>query len=221
MINSKDYHDYFFKDGKFIGKFEEMYKNSGMVPWNQDNQGHWPDVLITQSIIPEFAGNIGEIHDLGCGLGYYLDLLNKAFAKNNCSCFGYDLSPTCIAQAETIFSDYMFSENNLITNFTLKGKKEKQKLVSLRGTIWYIVDYLDIVINNINNAIACNDFLLINQNFPPEVSNYYGKGKLPNSGILEDCLNKKFKVVFSVFFVNHTRNTNDNWYIGLFKKEQN
>lgn len=32
-INSKDYHDYVFKDGKFIGAFEEMYQNVE-DPWH-------------------------------------------------------------------------------------------------------------------------------------------------------------------------------------------
>lgn len=28
-----DYHDYVFKDGKFVGAFEEMYRNVG-DPWH-------------------------------------------------------------------------------------------------------------------------------------------------------------------------------------------
>ena len=32
-MNSKDYHDYVFKDGKFIGAFEEMYQNVE-DPWH-------------------------------------------------------------------------------------------------------------------------------------------------------------------------------------------
>ena len=27
VINSADYHDYFIKDGRFIGEFEQMYRN--------------------------------------------------------------------------------------------------------------------------------------------------------------------------------------------------
>ena len=30
------YQDYVIKNGKFIGKFDEMYRNSVEVPWHQD-----------------------------------------------------------------------------------------------------------------------------------------------------------------------------------------
>jgi hypothetical protein len=38
MEKSRDYHDYVFKNGKFIGKFDEMYQYSENIPWNQDQQ---------------------------------------------------------------------------------------------------------------------------------------------------------------------------------------
>ncbi len=35
-IDSTDYHDYVIKNGKLIGEFEQMYKNSAGIPWHQD-----------------------------------------------------------------------------------------------------------------------------------------------------------------------------------------
>jgi hypothetical protein len=35
-IKSKKYHDYVFKNGKLIGAFDDMYKNSDEIPWHQD-----------------------------------------------------------------------------------------------------------------------------------------------------------------------------------------
>jgi|TARA_B100000315_G_scaffold178802_1_gene167474 hypothetical protein len=37
-IKSDDYHDYVIKDGRLIGEFEQMYKNSRDIPWHQDRQ---------------------------------------------------------------------------------------------------------------------------------------------------------------------------------------
>ena len=37
-IKSDDYRDYVIKDGRLIGEFEQMYKNSRDIPWHQDTQ---------------------------------------------------------------------------------------------------------------------------------------------------------------------------------------
>ena len=42
-LKSKDYHDYFIKDGRFIGRFDEMYKNVD-DPWHIDRLGRRLDM---------------------------------------------------------------------------------------------------------------------------------------------------------------------------------
>ena len=44
---STDYHDYVIKDGRFIGAFEEMYRNCP-DPWHQDE--HEP--LVEDAVLP-------------------------------------------------------------------------------------------------------------------------------------------------------------------------
>lgn len=51
MSHSTDYHDYVFRDGKLVGEFEDMYKNSSKVPWHQDEQANWIDVRLTREIL--------------------------------------------------------------------------------------------------------------------------------------------------------------------------
>lgn len=41
MTDSTDYHDYVSKDGKYIGDFESMCRNSDTTPWHQDEQSDW------------------------------------------------------------------------------------------------------------------------------------------------------------------------------------
>lgn len=73
---SKDYHDYVFKNGKLIGDFEGMYRHSDGVPWHQNKQAKWIDVRLTKELLKDLKP-FDEIHDYGCGLGYYLDLIHK------------------------------------------------------------------------------------------------------------------------------------------------
>ena len=35
-IQSTDYHDFVFQEGKLVGEFEQMYRKSAQVPWHQD-----------------------------------------------------------------------------------------------------------------------------------------------------------------------------------------
>ena len=74
-IESTDYHDFVIKEGKLIGEFEQMYQKSATIPWHQDEQEGWIDVQFARTLISKFAMNMTNIIDLGCGLGYYLDLL--------------------------------------------------------------------------------------------------------------------------------------------------
>ena len=78
MGKSTDYYDYVFRDGKLIGEFEDMYKNSSNVPWHQDEQVNWIDVRFTRELLRESAA-YSEIHDIGCGTGHYLNLIGSNF----------------------------------------------------------------------------------------------------------------------------------------------
>ena len=74
MNKSTDYHDYIFREGKLIGEFEEMYRNSSTTPWHQDEQENWIDVRLKKEILQDL-GRFHQIHDFGCGTGHYLDLI--------------------------------------------------------------------------------------------------------------------------------------------------
>lgn len=73
---SKDYHDYVFKNGKLVGDFEGMYRHSAAVPWHQNKQAGWIDVRLTKEFLKDLKP-FDEIHDYGCGLGFYLALIYK------------------------------------------------------------------------------------------------------------------------------------------------
>ena len=107
MNKSTDYHDYVFRDGKLVGEFEDMYRNSAATPWHQDEQANWMDVRLTGEMLRDL-GRFDEIHDLGCGIGHYLDLIVKQCLVSGGKGYGYDISPMACEQAQNQFSHSKF-----------------------------------------------------------------------------------------------------------------
>src|SRR3989304_2411033 len=109
---SKDYHDYVFRDGKLVGEFEAMYRNSTGIPWHQDEQQNWVDVRLTVEMLKD-VGPFDEIHDLGRGLGYYLALMRGHLGAGTCRGYGYDVSATACAKAKSTFPEFDFQPYDL------------------------------------------------------------------------------------------------------------
>jgi len=61
-IKSVDYRDYVIKDGRLIGEFEQMYKNSRDIPWHQDTQTDWLDVQSSIMLLKQY-GLFGDVFE--------------------------------------------------------------------------------------------------------------------------------------------------------------
>ena len=61
-----DYHEYVFKEGKLIGKFEEMYRHTSM-PWHQDETAYRIFSEIDLTILRQ--RKYEKVLDVGRGLG--------------------------------------------------------------------------------------------------------------------------------------------------------
>lgn len=101
------YHKYVFdiKNKRFVGKFEEMYKNEpkeGYDSWGQD--GCDRDLLKKVSLTLTQDYNFGVIVDMGCGKGNFTRLLKK---RNN-RVVGIDISKTALKLARQRYSDVDF-----------------------------------------------------------------------------------------------------------------
>lgn len=112
MTKSTDYHDYVFRDGRLVGEFEDMYRNSKTIPWHQDEQDSWVDVRLTKEMLRDF-GRWLEIHDLGCGTGHYLGIMARDFLADTGKAFGYDVSKTACEKAKELFGEFEFCELDL------------------------------------------------------------------------------------------------------------
>ena len=90
-----DYHDYVIKDGQFIGKFEEMYRDCG-DPWDASKEVYGLSLCslatkrLTRSLQPV------RLVSLGSGTGRHLEWLE-------CPATGVELSPTAVRTAKIYF----------------------------------------------------------------------------------------------------------------------
>ncbi len=161
---SNDYHDYVIKDGRFIGKFEEMYRSCD-DPWNQmdDVEKSYSKQCTIASIARIAPNNVLEV---GCGLGYFTAYLNKIYP--NIRFVGMDISETAIKKAREAFSDIEFISENAINLSRVLAEAEISfggyDVIIFSEIMWYILDILKPMLEMLNRSFS-SKHILINQTF--------------------------------------------------------
>lgn len=161
------YQDYVIKDGKFIGKFEEMYQKFE-DPWHQkENLEAFYSRMLTPVTLMQY--NLKNVIEMGSGLGAFTNYLKTAVPK--CSLTGMDISETAVAKAKQAYPGIEFICGGILP-FSEKpdGKFEA---VIFSDIMWYILDDLDEVIKNLT-ANFKDRLVIINQVF------YKGEQKYGN-----------------------------------------
>lgn len=218
VVNSKDYHDYVIKDGKFVGEFEQMYQNSEDTPWHQDQEDQWLDVRLALEFIRDLCP-FDVICDLGCGLGYYLNRISCACGTNTCSIHGLDISQTACSQAKTLSPSADFQQADLIRNVEgITIPNGNRRLFLMRGTLWYVCHKMDHLIENIGSLTTPGDYFLLTQNFPPLDSNFVGKEVLPTPDVIPEMFHNNFKEIRTLWLNEKSSDKNDNWYFALMER---
>jgi SAM-dependent methyltransferase len=215
---SRDYHDYVFRDGRLVGEFEAMYRHSDSVPWHQNEQQGWIDVRLTLELLRDLQP-FSEVHDFGCGLGYYISILQTALAPAAIRCVGYDVSATACEKARTLFPQYEFRQLDLTQPAATAGlpsQASTNRLFVIRGTLWYVFPQLARAVENLARALGPQDHLLVVQNFPPLDKPFIGKDVLPDHKALIRHFGGPFALRRHIWYEDATVATNDNWFIGLF-----
>jgi SAM-dependent methyltransferase len=174
------YQDYVFKSGKFVGHFEEMYRDSVDVPWHQDETAHaiFSDMCVT--IIRHCQP--ASLLDVGCGLGYMAERFRREVPGLS-NVVGMDISATAAAEAAKMFPAVRF----LAGEMKSVRLDETFDVVVSKDVLWYVVDDLGGYINAL--AARSNKWIYIGQSFP-ETRPYYGETQLPNAEALFHTLEK-------------------------------
>jgi SAM-dependent methyltransferase len=134
MEEIRSYHDYVIKDGRFIGRFEEMYRACD-DPWMQSAQ---PNRIARWAGI-EFLRRFGvrSVVEFGCGLGYYSDWIHR---ETGIVPLGIDISETAVTKARQLFPHLQFRVGNVVEELACPIEAEAILFAEIG---WYILDDLD------------------------------------------------------------------------------
>lgn len=149
------YHDYVIKDGKFIGKFNEMYSKFE-DPWTQSTQPNKYSRMAGLIHLKNF--NIKSVLECGCGLGYYADWI---YRELNIIPKSVDISETAIEKAKTLFPHLDFEVADISTD--LKKYKNVEGVI-FAEIIWYILPNLKDIFKVLETDFK-NKYLIVNQVF--------------------------------------------------------
>ena len=141
---------------RFVGKFDELYENI-KDPWGQieDDYYHQRRLGIINSISKLHPTSI---LDVGCGFGHTTQALKILVCKD---VTGVDISKVAVNKAKKLFPDVKFKQCDV--RKVLPNKNVD--MVVLDGILWYILDDLDSIIENIYNHLNCFGHLVIAQAF--------------------------------------------------------
>ncbi len=106
--------------------------------------------IIEESVIPKIKK--GSILDLGCGLGYTVNLISSHGYKVE----GSDISKTAISQAKKSYSNYRF----FVLDITKNSTKKKFDNILLLGVMEHLFDYKK-ALYNLNKSIGVQGMLIL------------------------------------------------------------
>jgi len=168
--------NYIFKENTmgeltFEGKFEQYYQECD-DPWNQSGQGNMLQYYSrSRKTIAKHLNNyqIKKTIEVGCGLGYACNELSK---QTQTEIEGIDISTEAISQAIKKFPNFDFFVGD-ITNINFKTNVVSYQCVLLNQLLWYILEDLQLSINNSISMLETNGLLIISNAFAREQR--YGK----------------------------------------------
>ena len=134
MEESRSYHDYVIKDGRFIGRFEEMYREFE-DPWHQSTQPNPTGRWVAIQHLKRFG--IKSVVEFGCGLGYYGDWIHR---ETGIVPLGIDISETAISKARTLFPHLEFRVGNVVEELARPIEAEAILFAEIG---WYILEDFD------------------------------------------------------------------------------
>ena len=184
MRYSNDYHDYVFKDGIFVGKFEEMYQNVE-DPWHQADTSaiHYDMMLYLLNRYDVCRSWGGVVLDIGCGKGAFTARLKKSL-NNDVKVIGTDISDTAIQKAKEKYGSLGidFIVCDIKKEFKhLPLPSLKVDLIIMSELMWYVLPNFKDICQGIKHYLKDDGAFIINQTFyPPPEKQKYGKEIVSN-----------------------------------------
>lgn len=152
------YQDYVIKNGKFVGKFEEMYQKFE-DPWHQkENLEQFYSRICTPVSLKEYK--LRKVIEVGSGLGAFTNYLNTEVPF--CSTIGMDISHTAVQKSRESYPNIDFEVGDLLS--LSKAPNKNCDAILLSEVMWYILDDLDEILENLSKNFQ-DKLIIINQVF--------------------------------------------------------
>lgn len=209
-INSKDYRDYYIKNGVFISEIEQMYQKID-DPWDIGDAKEL-SYNITLGVIESFCKPGYKLLDLGCGKGVFTKRI-----KDRCQCetIGSDISKTACDKAKKTYPDISFIEYDLLKFEKCPFQGNQFDVVLLNKVLWGVIERLREILNFLPTLLKQSGYLVISQHLfrPNSPKQTYGKSILSTVQDLEKMilLKKELCVEFT--------QGEEPYYILVHKKE--
>lgn len=198
---TSDYQDYIFKDGKLLGKFDEMYRASSAVPWHQDKASQQIPVAIDLALISHFAAKFRSkrVCDLGCGLGFVTEKLRSTLHEVclDARVFGCDISPKAVEDATKQFPNITFFQGDIRSKDFLIPETNFD-FIYVKDILWYVLDDIDQVVVNIKRMLSKTEeggVVYIMQSFPDK-KGFIGSDVFPDPQSLVEFFKLNFKPLY-------------------------
>lgn len=175
-IDSGDYHDYFIKDGRFIGEFEQMYKNVE-DPWHIDQLGQRLDMSSALTLLRHFGQRFERVLDVGCGTGLFSSLVSDAVGGRM---WASDVSATAVEKARARYAGkpIEFFPFDLRKASDLPFPPQTFDLVVMAQVVWCVLPELDDVLAALRKLLAPGGAFLVSQHFLQPGQQRYGNDVL-------------------------------------------
>jgi SAM-dependent methyltransferase len=163
-LTSEDYRDYVIKDGKFVGAFEEMYRNCP-DPWHQDSMQPLAEDI---ALLLLSKRRYERVLDIGCGKGRFT---NRLKAATGASVAALDISQTAIRIAQSRYPgiEFLVAAVPPLLHFPDKSFD----LVVSAELLWYMLPNLSVLFAEINRVLQLGGhYLIIQQFYKPEEQKY-------------------------------------------------
>lgn len=174
--NKTNYHDFVIKDGKFVGKFDEMYKQFDN-PWNQSNNEYYSSVSRRSACHFIEKYKINSMVEWGCGLGETSNYI-KENTRSEIDIMGIDISSTAINKARDRFPNIKFKDDDIqnIANY------KNYQCMFFSEITWYLLQEkkINIIFNTLKNEFPKGSLLLHQLSFYKEGIQKYGTDYFTN-----------------------------------------
>lgn len=201
---STRYQDYVIKDGRYIGRFEDMCRLASEVPWHQDETVNSVFSDLTVTLLRRRHPQ--SLLDVGCGLGYMAARLKSEMPELK-RIVGLDISETAVAKAAVMFPEIEFRAGTVGADLS----NERFDVVVSKDVLWYVLDdlsgYLSALVGKSQR------WVYLGQSFP-ERRPFLGEKILPNAaGLLSFVERQGYRVAY--FLVERDAEFNNREYAHL------